>query len=524
MSVDQKVLVLCSATVVAFIGFAVFYGTYVFSEKEKTYCPGLIGFQEFFPLLDIKEAPQSSSPNYSSDSNCSFNWINKGHIKEKFRDRIQKGEKQLFRLRAPVMLNDSVPHFVTVVWVTAENQYMLHFPQNFQTLSLGTTVIISENLRHDHISWNCSINCSECGLGRRELSILLTELTVNETQYNWEYLCIPASYDTNDILDEYPETSSDLYSLNSRHLALPDVLYYFYFFKTLFTRRQLFGIPSHKEDFPNYYCYNKDGKCVVKELLMKYYILMYTAIVMWLYSPLLVFYLPSSVSIRGGKNTGTQKKMIPTHKSPVHFTRCIMQLLGYHLRENSEGAWWKIRLRRFLILILIFFMSFRLFFLSRFWLISWPVLLVVSITLLAPLYISKNIKAEKPSCFPLFPNCPYPKGMIKWTSETDRSVEFQRLAYVMQERIWLVLFHWEFWKFIVSNSFSDHGIRNRFCNIMVGVFVFLVAFIIAITYYLVPIPFFAKEILCGIERGCKDYYNKHNTAISLLLSFFNASP
>lgn len=533
MSVDLRVLVFRCATVVAFI--AVFYSPHVSLEgkKENTYCPGLIGSQEFFPILD-KETPQSNLPlnlpNYSNNSNCSFNWTNKDHIKEKFRDRIQKGEKQLFRLRVPVTFNDGVPYNVTVVWVTAENQYMLHFPQNFQTLSLGTTVIISENLRHDHISGNCSSNCSQCGLGRKELSVLLSELTINETQYNWEYLCIPASYGTNDIMDEYPETSSDLYSLNSRHLALPDVLYYFYFFKTLFTQRQFFGIPSYEKDFPNYYCYNETGGCVVKELLMKYYILMHTAIVTWLYSPLLVFYLPSSVSIRGGKSTGKQEKMIPTHKSPVHFTRFIMQLLGYHLRENSEGAWWKIRLRRLLILIFIFLMSFRLFLLSRFWLISCSVLLVVSIALFAPLYISKNIKPEKPSYFPLFPNCPYPKGMIKWSSETNHSVEFQRLAYVMQERVWLVLFHCEFWKFIFSNSFSDCMSRNNristisilktILSIIIGVVAFLVAFIIAVTYYLVPIPFFAKELLCSIVRGCKDYYEKHNTAMSLLLSSF----
>ena len=530
MSVSVPVLLLSVGVPVLAVLFQVFFGTGVFIQKGKhDNCPSLIGYHELFPLL-IDDGHETG---LKDDSNCSIQWNNKDHIREKFRDRIQKGEKQIFRLRVPVILGGTT-HHVTVVWVTAENQYLLFFPQNFQTLSLGTTVIISENLRHNHISYTCPVNCSRCGLGRRELAELLLELTANETQYKWKYLCIPDSYGTEDILDEYPESSSDLYSLNSRYLALPDLLYYFYFFKTFFARRPFLGIPAYKEDFPNYYCYDNTGQCVVKEFLMKYYILVYTAVGVWLYCPLLVYYLPSSESVKRGGGGGGGKRMLPTHKSPVYYTHCIQCMLGYHLTESSEGAWWKIRLRRFLFLILFFSVSFRFFILSQFRLFSWALFLLMSIGILIPLHISKSIQTEKPRCFPLFPDSPYPVDMIKWSEAKDRSIEFQRLAYVMQERIWLA-FHCKFWKFIVSNSFScfidcmkGSGrvnvifICEACISFLYGAVILLAAFLIVVTYFLVPILFFTKEMLMGIIVGSNDYYNdKHHTTFSFLASAFH---
>lgn len=526
MSVSVPVLLLSVGVPVLAVLFQVFFGTGIFIQKGKhDNCPSLIGYHELFPLL-IDDGQETG---LNDDSNCSIQWHNKDHIRDKFRDRIQKGEKQIFRLRVPVVLGGTA-HHVTVVWVTAENQYLLFFPQNFQTLSLGTTVIISENLRHNHISYTCPVNCSRCGLGRRELAELLSELTANETQYKWKYLCIPDSYGTEDILDEYPESSSDLYSLNSRYLTLPDLLYYFYFFKTFFVRRPFLGIPAYKEDFPNYYCYDNTGQCVVKEFLMKYYILVYTAVGVWLYCPLLVYYLPSSESVKRGGGGGG-KRMLPTHKSPVYYTHCIQCMLGYHLTESSEGAWWKIRLRRFLFLILFFSVSFRLFILSQFRLFSWALLLLMSIGILIPLHISKSIQTEKPHCFPLFPDSPYPEGMIKWSEAKDRSIEFQRLAYVMQERIWLAV-HCKFWKFIVTNSFSSFidcmkgsGMINVIficISFLHGAVILLAAFLIVVTHFLVPILFFTKEMLIGIIVGSKDYYNdKHRTTFSFLASAFH---
>ena len=46
----------------------------------------------------------------------------------------------------------------------------------------------------------------------------------------------------------------------------------------------------------NYYCFDKHGNCIVKEVMNKYFIILILAAVMWLFSPLLVYILPAKFS------------------------------------------------------------------------------------------------------------------------------------------------------------------------------------------------------------------------------------
>lgn len=466
-------------------------------EGVNEFCPSLKGKHELFPLLNV---PMEQQQLLTSVNHCEMEWTNRDHIRNKFQDRLRKGEKQFFRLRLPTVFNGTIIHYVTVVWVNSHNQYMLHFPQNFQTLSLGAMTIISENLKNNHISWQCPPNCSVCGMGRRTLSEFLSNLTSDNHKYYWKYLCIPASYGMEHILDDYPQSWSGFSLLNSRDFAFPDTLYYLYFFKMLFiSRRSPLGVPTYKEDFPNYYCYNMESKCVVKELLMKYYILVYTAFGIWLYMPLLVYYLPSSATPRDRHPQG----MIPTHQSPVYFSHYIQVMLGYHLKDHSQMSWWKIRLRRFMALIFLYLVSIRFLTMAEFRASSWLVFVGLSIAALFPRYLSKSITTEVPKCFPLFPNQPYPKGLIKWNTDKEQTIEFQRLAYIMQERILLVL-DLKFWLFVVSNSFillvnQSNGVffvLRAMVSLILGVCTLLAAVLIALVYFLVPILFFARKYCC----------------------------
>ena len=76
--------------------------------------------------------------------------------------------------------------------------------------------------------------------------------------------------------------------------AIPDLLYYWRFLSQLRANRPYFGKGVKKDDFIHYNCFKKNGELERKELLMNYFVIMIIAILLWLYSPLLIYYFPSS--------------------------------------------------------------------------------------------------------------------------------------------------------------------------------------------------------------------------------------
>ena len=107
---------------------------------------------------------------------------------------------------------------------------------------------------------------------------------------DWDYLCLKADYGVGDIVSGYPNKQS-LTMLNSHNFALPDIFYRWRFVVYLITDCPTLSTSCTELKPHNYYCFDKHGSCVVKEVKSKYFIL---AAVMWLFSPLLVYYLPSS--------------------------------------------------------------------------------------------------------------------------------------------------------------------------------------------------------------------------------------
>ena len=486
------------------------------NSEARPDCPALVGDFKLWPILHQSTEEQYPLMPNESHNNCQLNWTNKEHIRNKLNDRIKKGEKQFFRLRLPIRYNN-ITRTITVIWITESYKYMLYFPHNFQTLSLATMTIITENLENRHIQWYCDTNCTECGLGKLEIQELLTNLTTDNHDYKWEYLCVHADYGMEHILSDYPDDWSGLWLLNARDFALPDSVYYWYFLKMLFVvRRPYLGISSDKSDFPNYYCYNTSDKCEIKEVLMNYFIVVYTSFFMWLFCPLLVYYLPSSK-----RPYNHPKGMFPTYKSPVYFGRCLQRMLCYYVSDHDSCAWWMIKVRRFLFLAFYALCSFRCLLLPGFREISWIVLFLLMLAALMPTYLSVYIETELPKNFPLFSGQPFPAGLFKWNENIRKKREFQRLAYVMNERI-LIVFDCKFWAFVISNSFDlcitcwrdrnnntqstiNFLLKLTLCFI-IGVSIFIIAVIITIVYYFVPMLFFIKETARAIWQGEKIYF------------------
>ena len=154
-----------------------------------------------------------------------------------------------------------------------------------------------------------------------------------------------------DIVSGYPNKRS-LAMLNSHNFALPDIFYQWRFVVHLITECPTLST-SCTELPHNYYCFDKHGSCVVKEVKSKYFIL---AAVMWLFSPLLVYYLTSSRT--GGQG---QSDKFPTHKQLIHFSRWLQSMLGYHVNIKQRHSKTLLRIRRVLALSSL---SFR-FFLSH---------------------------------------------------------------------------------------------------------------------------------------------------------------
>ena len=475
---------------------------------------------------------------------CPAEW-NWDHMREKVQFMLKNEEIKFIRFRAPVR-GYSNPRlglerwsgFVTWIWVPDQFDYMLYYPQNFQTLSLGTTDIIVSNMEDDDIRIDCS-RCTtnaSCGVGFYELRGLIRNVS-DQLGVEWGYLCVEADCGVTDIVSDYPPEQS-LRMLNTRNFALPDILYQARFIKLFYTKCSF--LEDECKEVPNYYCYGLNGYCIVKEVMCHYNIIVYLSLVFWLFSPILVFYLPSSRRTYSLKHVSD---MFPTYKSPVYFGRCIQDILCYHISVTDHHSEYLIRMRRFFALLALATLSFRFLLLPTYQLFSWAVFILFVIAAVLPHYISVYVNPQVPQCFPLF-NTPYPAGIVKWHGSRVNSIEYQKLAYIMIERIYMATDS-KFWAYIVENSFWYMTLFYHqpsafpplwICKMLLGVLAGVVTFSFSITivlvYFVVPMPYFAKELFLSINSGVYKYCStirnsqtlgKAKKLLIILLSFFHAA-
>ena len=474
---------------------------------------------------------------------CAAKW-NRERMRGKVKFMLKDEEKKFVRFRTPVRayfnprlgLRQWTGH-QTWVWVSDKFDYMLYYPQNFQTLSLGTTDIISANMDDDDIQISCS-HCRDekasCGIGYFELKSLIKNVS-DSLDIDWGYLCVEADGGVSDIVTDYPPEQS-LEMLNTRNFALPDILYQWRVLNLFFSKCPLLTLKC--KEVPNYYCYDLDKNCVFKEVLSRYGIIVYLAIMLWLYAPILVYYLPSSRPTHSLRHINN---MFPTTKSPVYFGRCIQKALCYYMSVNSCRAKWLIRVRRMLALLALSTLSFRLLLLPSYQAISLPALALFILASSLPQHLSVYITPEVPRCFPLF-KAHYPPGVIKWDSSTSKrtSIEYQKLSYIMLERMYMVT-DAKFWNYILENSFSYLFIsyrqpapvllwvRRLLLGALVGLITLSCSIFIVLGYFFVPMPYFTKELFCAIQTGvykhCSNVWNargirKATKIFRILVVFF----
>lgn len=500
------------------------------------------------------ENVQGRGAEKESEFLCPARW-NWEHMREKVQFMLKNEEKKFVRFRTPVC-HYSNPRLgleqwsgtLTWIWAADQFDYMLYYPQNFQTLSLGTTDIIVSNMKNNDITIDCTHcdNDTSCGVGYFELKALIKNVS-DPLGIEWDYLCVEADGGVTDIVSDYPpEQSLDM--LNTRNFALPDILYQSRFLKLLYSKCSFLTFEC--KNVANYFCYDLGCNCIVKEVLSHYNVIVYLAIVFWLYSPILVFYLPSSQRTYSLKHI---TEMFPTYKTPVYFGRCIQDILCYHMSVTNHHAKWLIRVRRFLFLTTLSFLSFRLLLLPPYRLFSCTILGLFIVSALWPQHISVYIEPQVPQYFPFpFVSTPYPAGIIKWGGSRVSSIEFQKLSYIMLERIYMTT-DYKFWVYLVENSFSHlqsfyhqpSSLPLWLCKVVFGALAGLItlsyAVAVVLVYFLVPMPYFVKELFRAIQSGvykhCSQIWNSpsagrvskvfwtllsflHGTVLEVLLIYF----
>ena len=345
--------------------------------------------------VDICSAEHCSA----SDQPCQFIWDNRAGMTEKIRDRLKhRPHKHFLRFKVPVYYLDAEgkqkqarDEFETWVSVADTHEYMLHFPHNFNVLSLGTMGIITDDFWGPDGKWDvsgyCNKACSKlmkprCSLSRKDIQEFVANVTLKDKQ-DWNYICFQLDYDVNDVIRN-PNT------------AIPDIFYYWRFLRQLFTKRPYLGKRISENDFVHYNCFDKEGQLHNKEFLRKYFIILIIAIILWLYSPLLVHYFPSSqppaIDYPAALN---HKDFCPTFRSPVYFVGLLRWLLCFHMEENKAI---KPRIRRFLFLSFFVLVSFRLWYTSyRNYFVMFSVTFLVAA--LVPEFFSVYLKDALPTHF-----------------------------------------------------------------------------------------------------------------------------
>lgn len=464
----------------------------------------------------------------SSEFLCEFKWTNADHLRDKILDRMKHRQKRFIRFTVPVLgYNNpqlSINNYtglLTWVWVMDTHEYMLHYPHNFVYTSLFTLSIVVEDYALDfnnkfHVSlegfgadldkfdeYNAVGYCNEecisknnsCGIGEYSLKELLLTIPL---EYKWNWLCLQIHYNISDI-EILP------------HLAVPDLLYYWRFLRVFFTRRPTWGWSEDKKDFIHYHCYGKDKEHKDKELMMKFWVIPWVAFIMWLYSPLLIHYFPSSA--------GKQKKdknMFPAYKTPIYCGRFIKWVLCFYRSNNPNHCTYVlIRLRRLLFLTVMVATSFRLLQTSHPYTFHVRVLVLMLVVVSCiPHYFSVYLSVKMPSSFLLWE---LPRGVVRGG---DQLIEYQLLAHVMHERICLIL-DYRFWLFLFENLLLPKSSQNFWqsdlvekilmivSTITLGLPLLVLGLIFYILFWFIPLPYFYWQLFSALWNGEKHLAQKH---------------
>lgn len=453
--------------------------------------------------VDICSAESCSA----SDQLCQFIWVNRAVMTEKIRNRLKyRPHKHFLRFKSPVYYLDTEEkwkqardEFDTWVTVADTHEYMLHFPHNFNVLSLGTMGIITDDFWGPDGKWDISGYCNKacaklakprCSLSRRDIQEFVANATMKDNQ-DWNYICFQLDYDVNDVVRN-PNT------------AIPDVFYYWRFLGQLFTKRPYLGKGISKHDFVHYNCFDTEGHLHKKELLMNYFVILIIAVILWLYSPLLVHYFPSSQPPAINYPAGlTHKDFCPTFKSPVYFGRFLRCVLCFYMEERKDI---KSRIRRF------FFISFSIMISFRLWYTPYQIYFVMfSVTFLVaalvPEFFSVYLKDKLPTHF--LGLWKYPEGVFR---KNTRKKEYQFLAHCMLERVYLIS-DGRFWRMLVEESFNvlpalfgktraEFFKHHTLIEIVISMFLCAVIFAFVVTatifYYLTPAFYFYKVLFLAI--------------------------
>ena len=443
----------------------------------------------------------------ASDQLCQFIWVNRADMTEKIRDRLKyRPHKHFLRFKSPVYHLDSEGNWKQVrdefeTWVTVADthEYMLRFPHNFNVLSLGTLGIITDDFWGPDGKWEiwgyCNKACAElvkprCSLSRRDIQEFVANVTVKDKQ-NWNYICFQLDYDVNDVIRN-PNT------------AIPDIFYYWRFLGQLLTKRPYLGKRISRHDFVHYNRSDAESQLHKKELLKNYFVILIIAVILWLYSPLLVHYFPSSQPPEISYPAGlSHKDFCPTFKSPVHFARFLRCILCFYMEER-KGI--KSRIRRFFFISFSIMISFRLWYTSyRNYFLMFSVTFLVAA--LVPEFLSVYLKAVPHTHF--LGLWKYPEGVFR---ETTRKKEYQFLAHCMLERIYLILDR-RFWEMLAEKSFNvppaffaktwaELFKYRTLIEIVISMFLCAVTFASVVTatlfYYLTPAYYFYKVLFLAI--------------------------
>ena len=444
---------------------------------------------------------------------CQFHLTNRKEMVKKVRDRIMSRHKQFLRFKAPVYYfddenswNQASNEHEMWVWVSESHNYMLFFPHNFNVLSLGTMGIITDNFwistGKGDIHGYCDRNCvrskyaaHRCALTWQDIQSFMSEVTA-EQKTDWKYVCLQLDYDLTDVISD-PNS------------ATPDLFYYWRFLRRLLIRRLYLGKGLTKDDFIHYNCYDRKGQLKGKELHMNYYVVVIIAIFMWLYSPLLVYYPPSSeptaVNYPPDLNS---RDFIPTYKSPVFFGNLLRCVLCFYMEKNKDT---KSRVRRLIFIFCSFGVSFR-FWYTPYWSMLVFLMPVFLIGVSIPAYWSVFLDNEHPTHF--LDQWKYPNGVFR---KNTNKKEYQFLAHCMQERFYLLVDR-RFLTMLVSESFksplftSTWADPHRFGSLDPQQFILSVCtcgltlaymVILVLVYHFVPAFYFCKQLFLAVFNATR---------------------
>ena len=446
---------------------------------------------------------------------CQFIWSNRDEMIERVRDRMKHRHKRFLRFKVPVYYLDraqnwkrSTDEVETWIWVAHTHEYMLHFPHNFNVLSLGTMGIITDNFwepgGQGEIFGYCDKSCVKnetmkprCILTWKDIQKFMSDVTLKDKE-EWNHVCLQIDYDVSDMI-------------RNPNSAIPDMFYYGRFLRQLFSHRPYLGKGISRDDFVHYKCFNRKDQIKNKEILMNYFVILIIAIILWLYSPLLIYYFPSSQPTMMNYPLGlTHKDVYPTHKSPVNFGNFVRCILCFYMEKNKSM---KSRVRRLIFVSCSFVVSIRLLYTpyQSYLVVLFSTFLVAAFI---PEFLSVYLRHEHPTHF--LGLWKYPEGIFR---ENTRKTEYQFLAHCMQERIYLISDR-RFWEMLLRESFKAPLFSKTWAELYasllnllniskfaLSVFACVITFILAVSvtvfYYLTPALYFYKELSLAIFTGTK---------------------